>query len=199
MISEKEAELIGMHAGDGTLYKTGRVSLVWELRGSVEEKEYYEHVSRLLEGLFSVKFIPKFRSPNAWGIQTCNKEVTSFFVNRGFKPGTKTYTVRIPNYIKNASNKVKCAFIRGLFDTDGCLRFEKNRTPVYYYPRIEFGFASKFLTKDLYEMLISLGFRVYKWNERNCFRIGLAGRYNLNKWMKEIAPNNPKHFKKVKN
>ena len=38
-INSKIAELIGMHIGDGTLYKTNR-SLVWELRGALNEKEY---------------------------------------------------------------------------------------------------------------------------------------------------------------
>ena len=198
MITEKEAELIGMHVGDGTLYKTGKKSIVWELRGSVEEKEYYEHVSKLLQEIFNLKLEPKFRKPNAWGIQTSKKEITSFFINNGFIPGTKTYTVRIPDYIKNSDIKLKLAFVRGLFDTDGCLRFEKNRTPFRYYPRIEFGFASKMLVQDLFEMLSFLGFRVYRWEDRAAWRLGMAGKENLNKWMKEVAPSNSKHFKKVK-
>ena len=49
-MNEKEAELIGMHVGDGTLYKTNCNSLVWELRGSIYEKEYYEDGNPLKEG-----------------------------------------------------------------------------------------------------------------------------------------------------
>ena len=39
-LNSKIAELIGMHIGDGTLYKSNN-SLIWELRGGLNEKEYY--------------------------------------------------------------------------------------------------------------------------------------------------------------
>jgi len=42
MLSESEAELLDMHAGDGTLYKTSTNSLVWEIRGGLDEQEYYD-------------------------------------------------------------------------------------------------------------------------------------------------------------
>jgi len=51
-LNVKTAELIGMHTGDGTLYKTGW-GLVWELRGGLNEKEYYsKHVKKLMESIF---------------------------------------------------------------------------------------------------------------------------------------------------
>ena len=78
----------------------------------------------------------------------------------------------------------------------GCLRFEKNRTKVRYYPRIEFGFASQRLTNDLFVLISCLGFRAYKWRDRDYHKIGLAGFMNLEKWMKEISPKNSKHFKR---
>lgn len=85
-MNEKEAELIGMHVGDGTLYQTNSGSIVWEMRGSVNEKEYYEYVKNLIKKVLDIELIPKYRGPNSYGIQTTNKVITGFFLANGFKP-----------------------------------------------------------------------------------------------------------------
>ncbi len=195
----KTAELIGMHTGDGTLYKTKR-NLVWELRGGLNEKEYYSHVKKLLESIFSgLIFNPKFRSGGkngCYGVQTSKKQVTNFFIFYGFQSGCKTYTVRIPEYIKKSKRDIQFSFIRGLFDTDGCLRFEKiNKNINHDYPKIEFTFASKLLRNDLYLLLKKLNYRPYIWGKRH-YSLCLAGIDNLEKFMREISPKNTKHLNK---
>ena len=199
---EKEAELLGMHAGDGTLYKTNSNTIVWEMRGSIYEQDYYSYVSKLLLDLFDIEVTPKYRGPNSYGIQTCKKPIIKFFLDNGFKPGSKVYTVSIPRCIKEDSVKIKREFIRGLFDTDGCVIFEKNRTPFHYYPRIEFGFASKSLSRDLFDLFIELNFRPHQWkNVRKDgidFRVALAGFKNLDKWINEIGSSNLKHINRMK-
>ena len=200
MIDHKIAELIGAHCGDGTLYRTTR-GLVWELRGALDEKGYYFHnICPLLNDLFSLEVVSKFRSGGGngcWGVQTSNKEITSFFLNHGFTPGTKTYTVSVPDYILEADVTIKRAFVRGLFDTDGCLRFERvNKRKMHDYPRIELGFASKALRDGLRLLLDDLGFRSFIWSDKTNFKICLSGKVMLAKWMTEIQPKNPKHLKK---
>ena len=141
-ITEEIAELCGMHAGDGTLYKTSR-GLVWEMRGDLLEKEYYvDHVAPLLRKITKETFKPKFRSGGkngCFGIQTSNKILTNLIVQLGFNPGTKTFTVRIPKYIFDADDEIRLSFVRGLFDTDGCIRFERiNDGVLHTYPKLEF-------------------------------------------------------------
>lgn len=96
---------------------------------------------------------------------------------------------------------MKLSFLRGLFDTDGCIRFEKNRTKYRYYPRIEFGFASQPLTEDLKVLFCELGFKWHAWQSKFksgiSFRISLAGFKNLDKWTKEVKPSNSKHMKRI--
>ena len=198
-LNSKIAELIGMHTGDGTIYKTNW-SLVWELRGSLDEKAYYyKNVVPLLKSIFSIDFEPKFRSGGkngCFGVQTSKKDVINLFISYGFKPGRKTHTARIPDYIKKANKEIKFAFIRGLFDTDGCLRFERiNNNKNYTYPKIEFGFASKNLRDDLLILLDQLGYRCHKWGKIN-YRLCLAGIDNLEKFIKYVSPKNIKHLKK---
>lgn len=198
-LNSKTAELIGMHTGDGTLYKT-KSTLVWELRGSLNEKEYYNHVKELLESIFKdLIFKPKYRSGGkngCYGVQTCKKEVTNFFIVHGFESGCKTYTIEVPDYINIASKRIQCSFVRGLFDTDGCLRFERiNNNVNYDYPKIEFCFASRKLRDSLYSLLKKLGFRPYVWGKKH-YSLCLAGIGNLEKFIKEVAPKNIKHLNK---
>lgn len=55
-ITPKLAELAGLHAGDGSMYLTTR-GIVWELRGSLEEKEFYDkYVKFFLKIFFSRGF-----------------------------------------------------------------------------------------------------------------------------------------------
>lgn len=193
------AELLGMHVGDGTLYRTQR-GLVWELRGNLDEKEYYtDNVVPLLKFIFKKDFVPKFRSGGkngCFGIQTSDKDVTSLFLTFGFLPGKKTKTVTMPEYIRNADKQIRFAFIRGLFDTDGCLRFErKNKDTNHKYPRLEFSTSSKQLCEDLFVMLNELGFKPHRWGKKE-FKVSLCGKSNLEQFMKDTAPKNTKHLNK---
>lgn len=200
-LNETSAELLGAHVGDGSLYKT-KTSLVWELRGGLDEKSYYtEHMDFLMKKLFNLEVKSKFRNDGkngVWGIQTSKKEITKFLLEFGFKPGTKTYTVSVPEYIYNSNMKIKRAFVRGLFDTDGCISFDRiNGGNKRTYPKIQFSFASYKLITSLKDLLKTIGFESTIWKSGdNCYSLRLAGKTKVLKWFKEIKPNNPKHLKK---
>lgn len=201
-LTKEAAELIGMHVGDGTLYRT-KSSIVWELRGDLQEKAYYFNaVVPLLDALFHVSLVPKFRSGGkhgCFGVQTTHKEITSFFCHHGFQPGRKSHTVRVPDPIMSSPAESQRAFLRGYFDTDGCLRFQRiNKELVKRYPTLEMGSASSALIQDVSLMLRNLGFHFYSWFDKrtSTSKICLAGEGLLSKWMNEISPHNPKHLNK---
>ncbi|MCG2718730.1 MAG: hypothetical protein L6408_07855 [Nanoarchaeota archaeon] len=200
-LNQDLAELIGAHIGDGTLYKVNK-SLVWELRGSLDERYYYnDTISPLINRLFNLEVKSKFRSDGnngVWGVQTSKKQIINTFLDYGFKPGNKTYTVTVPDYIFKSQYKIKRAFVRGLFDTDGCIRFDKiNKQKLHNYPRIEFSFASEALIKSLKKLLDELNFNSFTWKSGlNSFSLCLAGKEKTHKWFKEVKPHNPKHLKK---
>ena len=199
MINKYEAELIGAHAGDGTLYKTNSNSLVWELRGSPKEKDYYlDHIVPLLQEIFNKTFKTKYRAGGSYGIQTCDKDIINFLLSNEFKPGSKTYSVEVPYYILKSKKEIKLSFLRGLFDTDGCLYIEKG------YPKLEFGFASKPLRDTLADLLKSLDFRFSIWESKSrrkgtpciAYKLRISGKESLFRWFKEVSPGNPKHLNK---
>ena len=200
-ITPEIAELLGAHTGDGTLYKTGS-SVVWELRGALNEKDYYvNNICPLIKKIFGFEIKSKFRNngyKGVGGIQTCKKQIINTILTFGFKQETKTYGVFVPKFIFDSEVEIKRSFVRGLFDTDGCLRFDKiNNSRNYTYPRIEFCFASLKLRDSLKKLLDGLGFKPFAWNNTpNSFSLCLAGKDKLKRWINEIKPKNPKHLNK---
>lgn len=198
-LTSEKCELIGLHTGDGTLYQTHGGGKVWELRGGLGETEFYDkHVHDLLLEIFNISFKTKYRSGGSYGVQTCNKELINFLIDVGFPVGSKVYTTKVPNFIFNTSRKNKLSFVRGLFDTDGCISLDRK------YPRITFGFASVYLRDTLKLLLDELGFRPtisYHKSFRNgapCheYNLKLFGKKQVNKFFKEVSPKNPKHLNK---
>ncbi len=197
------AELIGAHVGDGSLYKTN-TGRVWELRGDLVEKSYYEdNICPLIKDIFNIDVESKSRNGGkngCWGVRICKKEFIDILVELGFEPGRKTYTVKVPDYIFNSDLEIKRAFVRGLFDTDGCLNFMKvNDSKKKDYPRIKFSFASENLRDTLSTLLNQMCFTHYSWDSGKDYCLCLAGKEKLLRWEKEINPKNPKFLKKVNN
>ena len=200
-LTKELAEVIGIHVGDGSLYKTN-TGMAWEIRGDLKERSYYEnHLCHLLKDIFGIEITSKYRSGGkngVWGVRICNPDVINVLLEYSFVPGTKTYTVSVPDYIFKSNLDIKRAFIRGLFDSDGCLNFmaingknEKN------YPRIRFTFASKKLRDSLKLLLKDVGFVSYSWDYMKEYSLCLAGKKKLSKWERDINPKNPKFLKKL--
>jgi len=199
-LTSEIAELLGAHVGDGTLYQTSW-GIVWELRGDLYERDYYRYnVCPLLKTVLDIAINSKYRSGGAhgvWGIQTSNKKVITLFREFGFLTGKKAFTVSIPSDVLSADIPAKRAFVRGLFDTDGCLRFDKlKKRELRTFPRLEITTASSRLKEQLFSLLVDLGYHPMVWRDRNSFRISVTGKTALERWMLEIAPKNPKHLKK---
>ncbi|HLD12878.1 MAG TPA: LAGLIDADG family homing endonuclease [Candidatus Nanoarchaeia archaeon] len=195
MVSKFEAELLGMHVGDGTLYRVNS-TLVWELRGDLKEYGYYHlHVLPLLKKIFKRDFILKYRSGGkngCIGVQTCDKRLTSFLLENEMPIGKKSHIIWIPEVILQSSVSSKY-FLRGLFDTDGCLRFDK-----VDYPRIEIGSSSLKLINDVSLLLTTFDLRFHQWVDRRTqtYRICVNGVKMIKKWMKLVGSSNTKHLNK---
>lgn len=197
MGSVEEAELIGMHVGDGTLYKTSR-GLVWELRGNpANERGYYDgRVTYVLEAVFKTSFKPKYRSGGTYGIQTSLRQVAEFFLRRGFGVGAKAHSVRVPPLILHGTSGAKIAFLRGLFDTDGSVYVERSgRGQEYVNPRVNFGSASRGLLEDVKGMLKEFGFNSHIPNDRGGnYRVIMGGWSTIEKFFGIIKPANPRNI-----
>lgn len=105
---------------------------------------------------------------------------------------------RIPNKIRN-DNKLILYFLRGLFDTDGCLKFSKQYKSKNYYPRIQFCFRRSKFADDVGEVLRKVDFNFCRWDENRVNGLvfyQLSGKENLERWFNKIKPSNFVHLSK---
>lgn len=93
--------------------------------------------------------------------------------------------------------------MKGLFDTDGSIYFEKRKNKTY--PRIDIKTTSERLCKKITKKMNKSGIRTtyYEYirkevNWKNLFSIIVRGQEPIRKWKKNIGSNNPKHIIKLK-
>ena len=185
--------------------------MLLSIAASGDEKEWLEHVANLFEHIFLYR--PKVLwNSNVYKIQIGVTRIYRAFLEAGFHVGEKSLIVRIPRVImKINEDTIYKAFLRGYFDADGCVYFERNPREKYaefkkthhYYPRVTLSSVSKDLIKDIEQILKTTGFRFYirEWvplkpREHKNYVITTAGSEQLKIWMKEIGSSNPVHISK---
>jgi len=168
-LSPELAEICGIHAGDGYLRNSGK-HREFDVSGNIEEKDYYDlHVRELIKKALGLEIICRyFDSRNTYGFVIRDKEVIEFLHSLGFPYGNKSTIVQIPKWILESKNEeIITKFLRGLFDTDGCIHFWKRNKGKYgefkknhhYYPIIRFTIVSEDLAKGIKILLEKLEFK----------------------------------------
>jgi len=162
LLNSDTAEVCGIHAGDGYLRNDGR-RREFDISGNIEEQTYYDkHVIPLFERVFNIKIKGRFfPHRNTYGFVVRIPEIIMLVHDLGFPYGNKSTIVSIPNFIFGDKSLEK-GFLRGYFDTDGCLTFQKKyggrgppfeRTKHHVYPRIMFSTVSNNLANGLKRFL----------------------------------------------
>ena len=114
-----------------------------------------------------------------------------------FPKGKKVYSVKIPEEIMNGKKELLYATVRGIFDTDGCIYFDKRARYRKPYPRITLQIANKALFLQL-KSILNKEFKVYASERSNRkFYIEIYGHEQLQKWMSVIGFSNPRHSDKI--
>jgi len=188
VVDELLAEEIGVHIGDGTLVAKRNY---FSVRVDIDELEYSNHLVRLYFQLYNFKPKVFVRDPIC-GFEIYSKAIFEFKKALGLSPGRKK-DIDIPVILKESRNmKLISACIRGIFDTDGCVYFTKDRK----HSKIIIYSQSAKLIESLTFYLDKMGFepKVYDAGRR----IMLYGLPMLTLWMEKISTNNPKHYLKLK-
>jgi len=196
------AELYGMHAGDGTLYRTN-TGVVWELRGNLDEREFYDTVVIPLLARTGVQTMVRWRAGGPHGcigVRCCNREFHKLLVDGGFPIGKKTHSVCIPQSVQNGNAEFRSAFLRGLFSTDGTIYLARiNGQSEATYPIIEFCSVSISLRDGVVELLSDFGIKAKVWSRTPRLRGGLAhhlriaGHRKVRAFIAHVGFSNPKH------
>jgi hypothetical protein len=193
--SSSLAEFFGIMLGDGGLteYQT-KVTL-----NSESDASYVIYVESLIYKLFREKAsILKIKNAKASIVCVSRKELTTFLVKKGLCAGNKVKEqIDIPNWIKKNGKFLKFC-VRGLYDTDGGVYFEKHRYKDKEYSYIRFSFvnASKPLLESVFKALKYLGIPSRLNIKRS---VTIEGLRNISKYFNLVGTSNPKHSLKYEN
>jgi len=198
-MTPKLIEFLGILYGDGWLgkysYKNKKHWWVGVCGNSVDDKEYLKYVCDLTLKLFGRKpYYKEKKNVKAGYIILTSKSLVNYFQDRfGFPIGLKKGRLKIHDNIKNSNWEMFKNFIRGLFDTDGSIYWDKNIGYKKPYPIIEITSIENEILDYISKRLNKNGFTSFL--GRN--RLILKGFNNLELWKKEIKPSNSKHIKRM--
>lgn len=213
-LNQNLAELVGIMVGDGCIYvkkdEAKRIKYELFISGhAIDDLEYHEKtISNLFNNLFNIKpYIRRIYGTK--GIRTCitSKAIINFLIRSiKLKSGNKIYNKNnIPSYfLYIKDNKVIYSLIRGIADTDFCLKFKRKYVKYnryHYYPIIVGNFGSSILTKRISVLLNRINIKNHlefsknsvRNKKFNCYSVVISGKKNLEKWMRTIGFNNIKH------
>jgi len=115
VLDESLGNLLGYLVGDGTWGDGHAVPL------TVEHPETWEHLRRLLSKHFGEPRVQMdARTANTGRLEVCSVRARRFLDALGWTLGTARDEKMVPWAILRSPRPVVCAFLRGLFETDGC-------------------------------------------------------------------------------
>ena len=204
-LNKEICEFIGAFIGDGYMGNYGVRKNQFLVGITGDKKLDEDYLKNYLAPLIKRNF--PFTNPNIYYrkdenslmLRIYSKKLFHLFLGLGFLPGKKSDKAKIPQPIMENWEYLKYT-IRGIFDTDGCIFFDKREVYSKPYPRITLQMASIPLINQL-EHCLSKKFKLYvNKNNRDSYRnyIEIYGHEQLETFLKEIGFSNERHLNKLK-
>ena len=184
--SKDLAEEVGIHIGDGSLYFKNDRSEFRVFGNPRNEVPYFKNfLQPLYRRLFNIDTWIRIQN-NALCIPIYSRAIVTFKKNvLGLPASEKVRKIKIPNFIQKDDELFKSC-LRGIFDTDGCLLFDKSQKRA----AIDIYLSSIFIIKTIRKRTSQLGFHPHKSGSK--YRIRFQRRQDFYLWFKLIGSNNPK-------
>lgn len=191
--SEKLAELMGILFGDGHLSKY-QISVT---TNSKTDRQHALFVRDLMRELFGVSVSTRIKDgENAINVTASSKSMVLFLQQKGIPIGDKIKNhLSVPSWIFKRTDYQK-AFIRGLFDTDGCIYIDVHKTNKKTYKHLGWTITSyaKRLRLDIINILSDLGFSpTHRPSQKSVY---IRKQREIAKYFSEIKTNNQKHHRR---
>ena len=189
--STKLAEFLGILIGDGHLSKY-QVSIS---TNAVTDKEHALFSSQLIANLFGTNTtVRNKKGENTITVVASSTTLVDFLNTRGMPIGNKIKTqLRIPDWILK-NNDYQKAFIRGLFDTDGCIYLDTHKIKGKIYKNMGWTITSYAdnLISGVINLMGGMGFSpTYRSTQKSVY---LRRRKEIVRYFTEIGTSNPKHY-----
>jgi stage V sporulation protein R len=196
-MNEQLAELLGIITGDGCISHTIRNAFYIAVGHDVEQ--YQQHIEKLIQDVFDItphvyeRPSSKFPEKTNKNIYVSSSEIKEFIDFCGLHKTTTAKNKIIPWSILNSSNSCKAAFLRGLFDTDGCVK-TINGEPT----SIEMSCINYELAQQVSIVLTNLGISnsIRKNKKQNIYHIQIVSD-GIKKYVKIISSSNQQKYVKL--
>jgi len=189
-LGEEESEILGIMFGDGSIYRTKR-KLKVEITGhKMDDREYMlNHVAPLFLRVYGVRMRVSYRrDSNTMRLYTYSQEVAMRLHMLGMPIGPKSRATLLPH-----ADVEPESFIRGLFDTDGCV-YRKYGC----YAQVQFKSIARELMEFVRNTLILMGFHSSRIIlDETRYKFYLCRQEEVRRFFEFIRPANPKHLKRL--
>ncbi|HVA83260.1 MAG TPA: LAGLIDADG family homing endonuclease [Candidatus Aquilonibacter sp.] len=187
------SELIGAIIGDGNLYEKGS----WvEITGNArEDLDYFNKLAKIIKKELNYSAHIFFR-PDSIKLRVYKKEFIEYLKTLDIPTGRgKSLHVLIPSRICKKWELAN-ACIRGIYDTDGSVTFDKRKIYVLPYPRVVLHINNVKLMEQISGLLSSrCGFRpLISYKESSLY---LNGLNQVKLFLNEIGFSNDKHLIRI--
>jgi hypothetical protein len=195
-LNKNLSELIGAIIGNGNIYDGKRTKYVEITGNSIQDRTYF---NGRLDSIISSElgYTPRiYIRGNAIRLRINKRSFVRYLKVIGMPIGKgKSLIVKIPCSIAKRWDLARNC-IRGIFDTDGSVYFDKRHVYATPYPRMDLHLNNLGLVYQIYDMLSSHGF-----NPRISTKKGslyLNGVNEIMHYLNTIDFSNYKHLAKVK-
>jgi hypothetical protein len=199
-VNPELCEFIGAFIGDGFMNKYGSKHII-QITGDLKlDKEYYRETLIPIITKISPKSNPSLKyKDNTLRLNLYSKGIYELFTQRfKMKSGKKVYTVTIPEEIINSGNyNLINSCLRGIYDTDGCVAFDKRKSYTKSYIRIVLHMKSPELIRQIYNLLIKQDINATR--TKDIEHIQINGITECKKFVQKVGFSNPRHLNKIKN
>ena len=153
---------------------------------------YAQYARNLFETFFNKKFRLAREKSGVFRLRIRSKKIFSYFSTYiDYLPQRKHVTVHLKTL--EIPSAFKIGFLRGLFDTDGCVYLDKHRVGRKTYKHYGWTITSYSvrLIEDIIQLLKQLGFSpTHRTSQKSVF---LRRQGEIARYFHEIKTHNPKH------
>ena len=198
-LTDGTSELIGSIIGDGNIVDKRPCYI--EMTGHPKEELVY--FNEILKPMIHQELnydIRLFLHSRGLKFRINSKKFVLWLKSMGIPAGrSKGHSALIPKEIC-ASWFLCRACIRGIFDADGSVYFDKRASYSKPYPRIALYMLNESLIMQIFDILKNKGFNAkLSRNKRNVLCLYLNGFEEVKRFLVNIGFANPKHHERIKN
>ena len=196
-MTQNQVEIVGIMFGDGNITIRNNTYVINITFNSKKDLEYIDYIKKLFFDEFQV-ILKTYTYPNKNAIILYfhSKVLVEYFIDILQIPLSPKKLDHIPTYI--LSNKLFLkSFIRGVFDTDGCVTFQKQGR--YNYILIKICTANNIFAEDIKKALGILKIKSFICFKNSKFGIGydiVVRNKNADMFINFVGSSNFRNIKK---